>query len=134
MSAKRFTPSTESDTLEAPPGTFLRKSSRRDPQTDPGGPSRRGPLAGLWSRRRRPAHPGDRPYNDLNPFVFVRGNALLAERRFRRTAGDSELGERLSPARASHQEFKGAHLTDCAAVQPPMFHYDLVQDAMPRGE
>src|SRR5690349_17340395 len=38
---------------------------------------------------------GDRPYNDLEFYVMVRGNVLAAERRYGRRLHD--LGHRLSP-------------------------------------
>jgi hypothetical protein len=46
---------------------------------------------------------GDRPYNDLEYYVFVRGNALLAERKFRLPL--HHLGESLSPEAGLEVEF-----------------------------
>ena len=67
---------------------------------------------------------GDRPYNDLESFVFVRGNAVLAERQFRRPL--HELGERLSPAAGLEVEFKVITLDKLRRSGPSMFYYDLV--------
>lgn len=67
---------------------------------------------------------GDRPYNDLEFYVFVRGNRLLAERRYREPL--HELGERLSSSAGLEVEFKvltAAHLRHSPVS---MFYYDLV--------
>jgi hypothetical protein len=67
---------------------------------------------------------GDQPYNDLEFYVLVRGNALLAERRFRRAL--HELGEQLSPAAGLEVEFKVLTLNKLRRSPPSMFYYDLV--------
>jgi len=67
---------------------------------------------------------GDRPYNDLEFYVFIRGNAILAERKFRRPL--HELGESLSPAAGLEVEFKVLTLDKLRRSAPSMFYYDLV--------
>ena len=67
---------------------------------------------------------GDRPYNDLEFFVFIRGNAILAERKFRHPL--HELGERLSPEAGLEVEFKVLTLDKLRRSAPSMFYYDLV--------
>ena len=67
---------------------------------------------------------GDRPYNDLESFVFVRGNALLAERQFREPL--HELGERLSHGTGLDVEFKVLTLDRLRRSPTTMFYYDLV--------
>ena len=67
---------------------------------------------------------GDAPYNDLEFFVFVRGNPTLNSRRFSRVL--HELGERLSPEAGLDVEFKVESLASLRASQPTMFFYDLV--------
>ncbi len=67
---------------------------------------------------------GDQPYNDLESFVLVRGNAVLAERKFRHPL--HELGERLSPDAGLEVEFKVITLDKLRRSGPSMFYYDLV--------
>jgi len=67
---------------------------------------------------------GERPYNDLEFFVFIRGNAILAERKFRHPL--HELGERLSPEAGLEVEFKVLTLDKLRRSAPSMFYYDLV--------
>jgi hypothetical protein len=67
---------------------------------------------------------GDRPYNDLEFYVFVRGSALLAERRHRQVL--HELGERLSPAAGLEVEFKVLTPGKLRSSPVNMFYYDLV--------
>ena len=67
---------------------------------------------------------GDEPYNDLEFYVFVKGNALLAEQRYRVPLQD--LGQRLSPAARLEVEFKVLTLGKLRAARPSMFFYDLV--------
>ena len=67
---------------------------------------------------------GDSPYNDLEFYVFVRGHAVLAERRFRHAL--HELGEKLSPAAGLEVEFKVLTLDKLRKSPPSMFYYDLV--------
>lgn len=67
---------------------------------------------------------GDRPYNDLEFYVFLRGNRILSERRFRRPL--AELGEALSPEGGLHVEFKVDSLARLRHAPVTMFSYDLV--------
>ena len=67
---------------------------------------------------------GDLPYNDLEFYVFVRGQAVLAERQFRQPL--HELGESLSPAAGLEVEFKVLTLDKLRNSPPSMFYYDLV--------
>lgn len=67
---------------------------------------------------------GDLPYNDLEFYVFLRGNAILAEKKFRHPL--HELGERLSPAAGLEVEFKVLTLDKLRRSAPSMFYYDLV--------
>jgi len=67
---------------------------------------------------------GDLPYNDLEFYVFLRGNAVLAERQFRQPL--HELGEKLSPAAGLEVEFKVLTLDKLRNSPPSMFYYDLV--------
>jgi hypothetical protein len=67
---------------------------------------------------------GDQPYNDLEFYVFIRGNAILAERKFRQPL--HELGECLSPEACLDVEFKVLTLGKLAGSPPSMFYYDLV--------
>jgi hypothetical protein len=67
---------------------------------------------------------GDRPYNDMEFYVFLRGNRLLGEYRYRRALHN--FAERLSGEAGIHVEFK----LDCAKRwrhgPVSMFSYDLV--------
>ena len=67
---------------------------------------------------------GDEPYNDLEFYVFLRGNRFLQERRYSRTL--HHLGERLSKQASLPVEFKidGADRWRRSPVS--MFSYDLV--------
>ncbi len=67
---------------------------------------------------------GDQPYNDLEFYVFVRGQAVLAERQYRQPL--HELGESLSPAAGLEVEFKVLTLDKLRTSPPSMFYYDLV--------
>ena len=67
---------------------------------------------------------GDQAYNDLEFYVFIRGNALLAERKFRHPL--HELGERLSPAAGLEVEFKVLTFDKLRRSPPSMFYYDLM--------
>ena len=67
---------------------------------------------------------GDLPYNDLEFYVFVRGNAVLAERQFRHPL--HELGEKLTPEAGLEVEFKVLTLDKLRNSAPSMFYYDLV--------
>jgi len=67
---------------------------------------------------------GDAPYNDLEFYVFMRGNRVLNERRFH--APVEELGERLSAEAGLHVEFKVDSLERLRRGPMSMFSYDLV--------
>jgi hypothetical protein len=67
---------------------------------------------------------GDRPYNDLEFYVFVRGNAVLAERQY--CAALRKLGQRLKPGAGLDVEFKVLTLNKLRRSGPSMFFYDLV--------
>lgn len=66
----------------------------------------------------------DRPYNDMEFYVFLRGNAFLVERKFRGPL--HEAGERLSPEAGLEVEFKVLTLEKLRRSAPSMFYYDLV--------
>ena len=66
---------------------------------------------------------GDRPYNDLEFYVFVRGNVLLSERRYRGAMG--ELANRLSRDAGLHIEFKVYSADKLRRGRISMFTYDL---------
>lgn len=66
----------------------------------------------------------DEPYNDLEFYVFTRGNRLLNQRRF--TPPLLELGERLSRKAGLHVEFKVDSLRHLRQSEVTMFSYDLV--------
>ncbi len=68
---------------------------------------------------------GDKPYNDLEFYVFIGGNAILAERKFRHPL--HELGERLSPSAGLEVEFKVLTLGKLRRSRPSMFYYDLLE-------
>jgi hypothetical protein len=67
---------------------------------------------------------GDRPYNDLEFYVFVRGNRLWNERRYRNRL--QHLGEALSSEAGLHVEFKVDSLDRLRQSAITMFSYDLV--------
>jgi|ERR1051326_1823036 hypothetical protein len=67
---------------------------------------------------------GDEPYNDLEFYVFLRGNRLLNERRFSRPL--NELAERLSVNAGIHVEFKCESIRRLRLSPVSMFSYDLV--------
>lgn len=67
---------------------------------------------------------GERPYNDLEFYVFIAGNSLLAERAFRMPL--HHLGEQLSPEAGLEVEFKVLTLSKLRRSPPAMFYYDLV--------
>ncbi len=74
---------------------------------------------GVW---RTPA--GDRPYNDLEFYVCIRGNRHLNELRFGRTL--HVLGEILTPQAGIEVEFKITSLHEIASSPVSMFSYDLL--------
>lgn len=67
---------------------------------------------------------GDAPYNDLEFYVFLRGNRVLNERKFGWRL--NELGERVSPDAGLHIEFKVDSLARLRQSPVSMFSYDLV--------
>ena len=67
---------------------------------------------------------GDQPYNDLEFYVFVRGNRLVNERNYRGAL--EALGEKLSPAAGLHVEFKVDSIMRLERSPVSMFSYDLV--------
>ena len=67
---------------------------------------------------------GDAPYNDLEFYVFLRGNRVLNERKYRQALQD--FGERLSPEAGLHVEFKVDSLERLRHSPVSMFSYDLV--------
>lgn len=67
---------------------------------------------------------GDQPYNDLEFYVFVRGNRILAERKYR--AALHSLGERLSVRAGLEVEFKVLTIKTLRRAGPSMFYHDLV--------
>ena len=67
---------------------------------------------------------GDKPYNDLEFYVFLRGNRLLNTRRFRGPLDD--LGRRLSRDAGLHLEFKIDSLVRWRRSSVSMFSYDVV--------
>jgi len=68
---------------------------------------------------------GDKPYNDMEFYVFVKGNAFLAERRFRHAL--HELGEALTPDAGLEIEFKVITFDKLRRSPVNMFYYDLVE-------
>jgi hypothetical protein len=66
----------------------------------------------------------DRPYNDLEFYVFVRGTPWLKARRHKHAL--QALGERLSPEAGVHVEFKIDSLAALRRRSVSMFSYDLV--------
>jgi len=67
---------------------------------------------------------GDRPYNDLEFYVCIRGNRHLNERRFGRAV--HVLGEILTPQAGVEVEFKITSLQELAQGRVSMFSYDLM--------
>jgi rhamnosyltransferase len=67
---------------------------------------------------------GDAPYNDLEFYVFLRGNRIFNERKFHNSL--QALGERLSPEAGLHVEFKVDSLRRLRRSPVTMFSYDLV--------
>jgi hypothetical protein len=67
---------------------------------------------------------GERPYNDLEFYVFVRGNILMA--RLRYNGALQALGESLSPGMGLHVEFKLESLEKFRHSTTTMYSYDLV--------
>ncbi|HEX4120314.1 MAG TPA: hypothetical protein VH619_06850, partial [Verrucomicrobiae bacterium] len=67
---------------------------------------------------------GELPYNDLEFYVFTRGNRLWHDYRHARALGD--LGERLSTEAGVHVEFKIESAPRLRGSGVSMFTYDLV--------
>jgi rhamnosyltransferase len=67
---------------------------------------------------------GDAPYNDLEFYVFLRGNRVLNERSYHKSL--EHLGERLSGEAGLHVEFKVDSLERLRRSAVTMFSYDLV--------
>ena len=86
------------------------------------------PLPGERAGVRAILHPSvltvDKPYNDLEFYVFLRGNTLLNERRYRAALHD--LAERLTPGAGVEVEFKILSLPKLRRSPATMFYYDLM--------
>ena len=67
---------------------------------------------------------GEAPYNDLEFYVFIRGNHLTNARRFR--PGFQQLEKDLSPAAGLHVEFKIDSIEKLRRGPVSIFTYDLV--------
>jgi len=67
---------------------------------------------------------GEQPYNDLEFYVFIRGNVHVSERKYRGPLHD--LGEKLSPDAGLHVEFKVYSVDKLVGAPVTMFTYDLV--------
>ena len=67
---------------------------------------------------------GDRPYNDVEFYVFVRGQAALADRRYRKSL--KQLGTRLSPEWGVEIELKPVTPSQLRDSAPTIFYYDLL--------
>jgi len=66
----------------------------------------------------------DLPYNDLEFYVFLRGNRIWQEHRYRTRL--CELGDRLSPWAGLHIEFKIDSIQRLRHGSVTMFTYDLI--------
>lgn len=67
---------------------------------------------------------GDKPYNDMEFYVFVKGSSLLAERKYRKVL--HELGESLTPEAGLEIEFKAITASKLRKSPVNMFYYDIV--------
>jgi rhamnosyltransferase len=67
---------------------------------------------------------GEAPYNDLEFYVFLRGNRMLNERKFGQRL--NALGERLAPEAGLHVEFKIESVARLRQDLVTMFSYDLI--------
>jgi len=74
---------------------------------------------GVWQ-----TETGDRPYNDLELYVFTTGNRLLCD--YFHSRALKELGEKLSPEAGVHVEFKIESAARLRSSPVSMFSYDLV--------
>ena len=68
--------------------------------------------------------PGDRPYNDLEFYVFLRGNHFLNSRRYQAVLSD--VADRFAPRAGVEVEFKVLSLGKLRRSPASMFYYDLV--------
>jgi hypothetical protein len=66
----------------------------------------------------------ERPYNDMEFYVFLRGNRVLNERKYSQAL--RQLGHRLSPAAEIEIEFKIDSIEHLERGTVSMFSYDLV--------
>ncbi len=69
-------------------------------------------------------HDGEKPYNDLEFYVFVRGNRHAFEFRHRDTV--EQLSHDLSPAVGLEVEFKIMSLAELRRTPISMFFYDMI--------
>ncbi|HWQ90855.1 MAG TPA: hypothetical protein VN673_04230 [Clostridia bacterium] len=67
---------------------------------------------------------GDHPYNDMEFYLFLRGNRLWNERKYRHPL--AALADELSPEAGLHIEFKIESLERFRRAPVSMFSYDLV--------
>ena len=67
---------------------------------------------------------GERPYNDMEFYVFVNGSTIIAEKRFR--AALRKLGHDLEPYAGLEVEFKIVNRRTLEKSATTMFFYDLV--------
>lgn len=67
---------------------------------------------------------GDEPYNDLEFYVFLRGNRFANEKQFAPKL--NALGDQLSAAAGLHVEFKVDSLARLRSAPVTMFSYDLI--------
>lgn len=67
---------------------------------------------------------GDRPYNDLEFYVFIRGNHWLNERWFNTAL--QRLAHELAPVAGIEVEFKIISSVKLRRSPPSMFYYDLI--------
>jgi len=67
---------------------------------------------------------GDKPYNDLEFYIFVRGHSWLYERRCAKALHD--LSERLSPIAGVEVEFKITSATKLRRSPQSLFYHDLI--------
>ena len=67
---------------------------------------------------------GDAPYNDLEFYIFVRGNTVVNDGRYKKLL--DEFGEKLSPTAGLHVEFKITSAGKLRTGPVTMFSYDLV--------
>ena len=67
---------------------------------------------------------GERPYNDMEFYVFVNGSTIIAEKRFR--AALHNLGHELEPYAGLEVEFKIVNRRSLQNSASTMYFYDLV--------